>query len=153
MKDVAAQLYLDVFKVAFRGTAIVPLTSTRRVDLHPFLERAIVSICVMQLVPFMYLPVQAGIGLGMSIGRVSGKTDTDYGTVWGYAGPNTAQSTWNVLVAFGSIAFAYSYSLILIEIEDSLAQPPSEAQSMKKATTCAVGITVNSLAPSFPCQH
>ncbi|KAJ6792486.1 putative amino acid permease 3 [Iris pallida] len=49
---------------------------------------------------------------------------------------------WRSLQAFGDIAFAYTYSIILIEIQDTLkAPPPSEAKVMKKATLLSVVVT------------
>ncbi|KAG8078683.1 hypothetical protein GUJ93_ZPchr0007g6268 [Zizania palustris] len=49
---------------------------------------------------------------------------------------------WRSLQAFGDIAFAYSYSLILIEIQDTIrAPPPSEATVMKRATVVSVMVT------------
>ncbi|KAL1182630.1 hypothetical protein V6Z11_A02G129300, partial [Gossypium hirsutum] len=50
------------------------------------------------------------------------------------------QKTWS-FQALGDIAFAYSYSLILIEIQDTLKAPPSESKTMKKATLLSVGVT------------
>lgn len=101
--------------------------------------------------------MQCCIGLGLSIGKASQSGHNDYGTAWGAASIDSdgqdvgpAQATWNVTVAFGSYAFAYSYSLILIEIQDSLAQPPSEAKSMKKATTAGVFITVPLFSANEP---
>ncbi|XP_010911278.1 amino acid permease 3 [Elaeis guineensis] len=49
---------------------------------------------------------------------------------------------WRSLQAFGDIAFAYSYSLILIEIQDTIKEaPPSEAKVMKRATLLSVAVT------------
>ncbi|KAJ6803398.1 amino acid permease 2 isoform X1 [Iris pallida] len=49
---------------------------------------------------------------------------------------------WRSLQAFGDIAFAYTYSIILIEIQDTLkAPPPSETKVMKKATLISVVVT------------
>ena len=49
---------------------------------------------------------------------------------------------WRSLQAFGDIAFAYSYSLILIEIQDTIrAPPPSESAVMKRATVVSVAVT------------
>ncbi|KAG8054473.1 hypothetical protein GUJ93_ZPchr0001g30868 [Zizania palustris] len=49
---------------------------------------------------------------------------------------------WRSLQAFGDIAFAYSYSLILIEIQDTIrAPPPSEATVMKRATVVSIAVT------------
>ncbi|XP_020588040.1 amino acid permease 3-like [Phalaenopsis equestris] len=52
------------------------------------------------------------------------------------------KKVWRSLQAFGDIAFAYSYSLILIEIQDTIkSPPPSEARVMKKATLLSVAVT------------
>ncbi|KAK8947980.1 Amino acid permease 3 [Platanthera guangdongensis] len=52
------------------------------------------------------------------------------------------QKIWHTLQAFGDIAFAYSYSIILIEIQNTVkAPPPSEAKVMKKATLVSVAVT------------
>ncbi|XP_073003753.1 amino acid permease 3 [Typha latifolia] len=52
------------------------------------------------------------------------------------------QKIWRSLQAFGDIAFAYSYSIILIEIQDTIkAPPPSEAKVMKRATLISVVVT------------
>jgi amino acid permease len=49
---------------------------------------------------------------------------------------------WRSLQAFGDVAFAYSYSLILIEIQDTIrAPPPSESTVMKRATVVSVAVT------------
>ncbi|KAH0460006.1 hypothetical protein IEQ34_010669 [Dendrobium chrysotoxum] len=52
------------------------------------------------------------------------------------------QKIWRSLQAFGDIAFAYSYSMILIEIQNTIkSPPPSEAKVMKKATLLSVAVT------------
>ncbi|PHT82016.1 hypothetical protein T459_15031 [Capsicum annuum] len=51
------------------------------------------------------------------------------------------QKIWKSFQALGSIAFAYTYSLILIEIQDTLKSPPAEAKTMKKATLVSVAAT------------
>ncbi|KAJ4798693.1 Amino acid permease [Rhynchospora pubera] len=49
---------------------------------------------------------------------------------------------WQSLQAFGDITFAYSYSLILIEIQHTIkAPPPSETKVMKRATIISVAVT------------
>ncbi|XP_072965878.1 amino acid permease 3-like [Typha angustifolia] len=53
-----------------------------------------------------------------------------------------ADKVWRSLQAFGDIAFAYSYSLILIEIQDTIkSPPPSESKVMKRATLVSVAVT------------
>lgn len=82
------------------------------------------------------------IGLGLSIGKATESGHDDYGTAWGVAGESSpAEATWGVFVALGSMAFAYSFSMILIEIQDTMAQPPSEEKSMKKATHTGIAVT------------
>lgn len=82
------------------------------------------------------------IGLALGIGKVaeSGKirgslTGISIGTV------TEAQKVWRSFQALGDIAFAYSYSLILIEIQDTIKAPPSESKTMKKATLLSVAVT------------
>ncbi|KAJ4751807.1 Amino acid permease [Rhynchospora pubera] len=53
-----------------------------------------------------------------------------------------AQKIYRSLQAFGDIAFAYSYSIILIEIQDTIkAPPPSESKVMRRATLISVAVT------------
>ncbi|CAO2152751.1 unnamed protein product [Urochloa humidicola] len=58
------------------------------------------------------------------------------------AGVTSTQKIFRSLQAFGNIAFAYSYAIILIEIQDTIkAPPPSEAKVMRKATAISVATT------------
>ncbi|XP_042467420.1 amino acid permease 3-like [Zingiber officinale] len=52
------------------------------------------------------------------------------------------QKAWRILQAFGDIAFAYSFSIILVEIQDTIkSPPPSEAAVMKKASMLSICAT------------
>ncbi|OWM90111.1 hypothetical protein CDL15_Pgr006432 [Punica granatum] len=82
------------------------------------------------------------IGLGLGVTKVveTGKfrgslTGISIGTV------TETQKIWKSFQALGDIAFAYSYSIILIEIQDTIKSPPSEAKTMKKATLISVAVT------------
>ncbi|KAF2296691.1 hypothetical protein GH714_001267 [Hevea brasiliensis] len=84
----------------------------------------------------------SSIGLGLGIAKVAenGKfmgslTGISIGTV------TQTQKIWRSFQALGEIAFAYSYSVILIEIQDTVRSPPSEAKTMKKATLISVAVT------------
>ncbi|KAJ3679921.1 hypothetical protein LUZ60_016199 [Juncus effusus] len=68
--------------------------------------------------------------MGIEIGTV-----TKSGTV------TATQKIWRNLSALGDIAFAYSYSIILIEIQDTLKSPPAESKTMKKATLLSIVVT------------
>lgn len=48
---------------------------------------------------------------------------------------------WNVFQALGNIAFAYSYSMVQIEIQDTLRSPPPESTTMSRAAMYGIGIT------------
>ncbi|CAK8567966.1 unnamed protein product [Lathyrus sativus] len=82
------------------------------------------------------------IGLGLAIAKVAENgsfkgslTGVTVGTV------TEAQKVWGVFQALGNIAFAYSYSQILIEIQDTIRNPPSEVKTMKQATKISIGVT------------
>ena len=47
----------------------------------------------------------------------------------------------SILNALGAIAFAYSFSLILLEIQDTLRQPPNTIRTMKRAVDLGVGMS------------
>ncbi|CAN1239984.1 Amino acid permease 3, partial [Linum grandiflorum] len=83
------------------------------------------------------------IGLGLGIAQVVGNGHV-MGSLTGISiGPQVTQTQkiWKSFQALGDIAFAYSYSLILIEIQDTLKSPPSESKTMKKASLVSVSIT------------
>ncbi|KMZ57076.1 Amino acid permease I, putative, expressed [Zostera marina] len=48
---------------------------------------------------------------------------------------------WNSFQALGNIAFAFGYSTVLVEIQDTLKSPPSENKTMKKASSYGIGAT------------
>ncbi|XP_020596680.1 amino acid permease 3-like [Phalaenopsis equestris] len=80
------------------------------------------------------------IGVGLALAQtVSGKggTTTITGTEIG-VDVTVAEKIWNAFQALGDIAFAYSYSLVLIEIQDTLKSTPAENQVMKKASFIGV---------------
>ncbi|CAN1239977.1 Amino acid permease 2 [Linum grandiflorum] len=86
----------------------------------------------------------SGIGLGLGIAKVAENraikgtsTGVSVGTI------TEMQKLWRSFQALGNIAFAYSYSIILIEIQDTVKSPPSEVKTMKKAT--AISVTVTSI--------
>ncbi|MCL7030870.1 hypothetical protein MKW94_008259 [Papaver nudicaule] len=84
----------------------------------------------------------SGIGMGLGIAKVA-ENGKFKGSVSGISiGTVTrAQKIWRSLQALGNIAFSYSYSIILIEIQDTLKSPPSEAKTMKKASLISVSTT------------
>ncbi|KAA8546440.1 hypothetical protein F0562_002821 [Nyssa sinensis] len=93
---------------------------------------------VATVMSFTYSTVGLALGIAKvaETGRVRGSlTGISIGTV------TQTEKIWRSFQALGDIAFAYSYSLILIEIQDTIKSPPSEAKTMKKATLLSVTVT------------
>ncbi|KAI4389755.1 hypothetical protein MLD38_001947 [Melastoma candidum] len=83
------------------------------------------------------------IGLGLGIAKVveNGKVKGSPTGISVGAGVSSADKVWQSFQALGDIAFAYSYSMILIEIQDTVKSPPSESKTMKRATMISVAVT------------
>ncbi|KAK1265880.1 Amino acid permease 1 [Acorus gramineus] len=54
---------------------------------------------------------------------------------------STSTKVWHSFQALGNIAFAYTYAMLLIEIQDTLKSPPPENKTMKRATLYGIGAT------------
>ncbi|CAA0832492.1 Probable amino acid permease 7 [Striga hermonthica] len=80
------------------------------------------------------------IGLGLGAAKVVGSRVIK-GSVGGVSASNTMQKLWRVSQAVGDIAFAYPYSMIVLEIQDTLRSPPSERETMNKASLISTCIT------------
>ncbi|KAK3130636.1 hypothetical protein QOZ80_6BG0495970 [Eleusine coracana subsp. coracana] len=88
---------------------------------------------------FSYSSIAVGLSLARTISGPRGRT-TLTGTEVG-VDVDSAQKIWLACQALGNIAFAYSYSMILIEIQDTVKSPPAENKTMKKATLVGVSTT------------
>ncbi|KAJ4772996.1 Amino acid permease 3 [Rhynchospora pubera] len=88
---------------------------------------------------FTYSSIGFALGIVQVVanGRIKGSlTGINIGVV------APVDKVWRSLQAIGDIAFAYSYSLILIEIQDTIkAPPPSEAKVMKRSTVISLVVT------------
>lgn len=84
----------------------------------------------------------SSIGLVLGIVKVA-ENGTIKGSVTGISigSVTQAQKIWGSFQALGNIAFAYSYSMILIEIQDTIKSPPSESKTMKKAALLSIAVT------------
>ncbi|XP_022966303.1 amino acid permease 4-like [Cucurbita maxima] len=82
------------------------------------------------------------IGLALGIAKVA-ENGSFKGTVSGISVETVTQTQkiWRTFQALGDIAFAYSFSVILIEIQDTIRCPPSEAKTMKKASGFSITVT------------
>lgn len=86
----------------------------------------------------------SSIGLGLATSRVI-EDGHILGTATGDIVLDDALSlgwkTRSVFQALGNIAFAYSFSTILIEIQNTLKAPPAENKTMKKASLLGIAVT------------
>ncbi|KAF8701352.1 hypothetical protein HU200_033682 [Digitaria exilis] len=96
---------------------------------------------VAAIMSFSYSTI--GISLGVSeIVANRGLRGSIAGVIGAGASVTSMQKVWRSLQAFGNIAFAYGFSIILLEIQDTIkSPPPSEAKVMKKATAVSVAVT------------
>ncbi|KAJ4700735.1 Amino acid permease [Melia azedarach] len=82
------------------------------------------------------------IGLGLGIAKVA-ETGKFGGNITGVSvGVITAtEKMWRTFHALGDLAFAYSFSIILIEVQDTLKSPPAENKTMKRAAFTSIAVT------------
>ncbi|KAF3329293.1 amino acid permease 8-like protein [Carex littledalei] len=66
---------------------------------------------------------------------------TILGVQIGADGISASTKIWQSLQALGNIAFAYTYSMLLIEIQDTLKSSPPENKTMKRASFYGIGVT------------
>ncbi|XP_019156541.1 PREDICTED: amino acid permease 6-like [Ipomoea nil] len=88
----------------------------------------------------------SSIGLALSIAKVAGgghHVRTSLTGVTIGVDVSGGEKVWRSFQAIGDIAFAYAYSTVLIEIQDTLRSHPPENKVMKKAS--GVGVTTTTL--------
>lgn len=83
----------------------------------------------------------SSIGLGLSIARIAegGDVRTSLTGVTVGVDVTASEKLWRAFQALGDIAFAYAFSTVLVEIQDTLKSSPPENKVMKKAS--AIGVT------------
>ncbi|XP_061367395.1 probable amino acid permease 7 isoform X2 [Gastrolobium bilobum] len=118
-------LYMMLFGLVQVVMSFIP-------DLHNMTWVSVVAA----LMSFTYSFI--GLGLGIATVIENGKI---MGSITGVPAANIADKIWLIFQALGDIAFAYPYSIILLEIQDTLESPPPENQTMKKASMIAIFIT------------
>lgn len=64
------------------------------------------------------------------------------GTVKGITNVSTSEKVFGIFNGIGAISAAFNYMLILLEVQDTLKQPPSAVVQMKKATAMATTVTL-----------
>ncbi|XP_072999258.1 amino acid permease 8-like [Typha latifolia] len=106
----------------------------------PNLEKITFISVVAAVMSFAY----SFIGLFLSIAKFASHHSirgTLMGVKIGIDGVSASTKTWHSLQALGNIAFAYTYAMLLIEIQDTIKSPPPENQTMKRASLYGIGVT------------
>ncbi|CAI9757171.1 unnamed protein product [Fraxinus pennsylvanica] len=80
------------------------------------------------------------IGLALGFAKVVENGEIK-GDITGVSTATTVQKVWLSSQAIGDIAFAFTYNVILLDIQDTLKAPPPENKTMKKASATAILIT------------
>lgn len=118
----------NVFMIIFGATEMV-------LSLLPSLEKITWLSVLAAVMSIAY----SSIGLGLSIAKAAGGKNPS-GSLTGVP-IGGAQKTWHVFQALGNMAFSYTFSMVLIEIQDTLKSPPPENKTMKKATQMGMAVT------------
>ncbi|EPS71068.1 hypothetical protein M569_03688 [Genlisea aurea] len=80
------------------------------------------------------------VGLSLGLARVVESGEVR-GEIGGVPTSSLASKVWLSGQALGDIAFAFSFNIILLQIQDTLRAPPPENRTMKKASMVATLIT------------
>uniref|UniRef100_A0A453PFW3 Amino acid transporter transmembrane domain-containing protein n=1 Tax=Aegilops tauschii subsp. strangulata TaxID=200361 RepID=A0A453PFW3_AEGTS len=80
------------------------------------------------------------VGFGLGAAKVI-ENGVIKGGIGGIPLASPMQKVWRVAQSLGDIAFAYPYTLVLLEIEDTLRSPPAESITMKAASRASIAIT------------
>ncbi|XP_057975098.1 amino acid permease 3-like [Malania oleifera] len=84
----------------------------------------------------------SGIGLALGMAKAIENKKIQGSLVGIHIGVVTeTQKVWRTFQALGNIAFAYAFSAVLIEIQDTIKSPPTESKTMKKASAISVIVT------------
>ncbi|KAK3438999.1 hypothetical protein EUGRSUZ_C03655, partial [Eucalyptus grandis] len=87
---------------------------------------------------FTYTIIELGLSIAKlaETGKIKGSlTGINIGTL------TSTQNIWRNFQALGDIAFAYSYFLILVEVQDTIRSSPSESKTTKKASLISIAAT------------
>ncbi|CAL9037744.1 unnamed protein product [Musa banksii] len=124
------------------GTLYVVIFGAMEVLLSQFssLEKVTVLSYIAAAMSFAY----SSIGLCLCLLEFSSHPKfkgTLTGVQVGIRNVSSTTKIWDSFQAFGNVAFAYTFSMLLIEIQDTLKSPPSENGTMKKASIYGIGLT------------
>ncbi|KAI8010259.1 putative amino acid permease 7 [Camellia lanceoleosa] len=118
-----------VYMVLF---GVVQIVASQIPDFHSMAWLSFVAA----IMSFFY----ASIGFVLGFATVI-KNKKIMGSIGGVPAGTATEKLWLVFQALGDVAFAYPYTIILLEIQDTLKSPPPENRTMKKASMSAIFIT------------
>ncbi|XP_024980291.1 amino acid permease 6-like [Cynara cardunculus var. scolymus] len=100
-----------------------------------FHKLSLISI-VATIMSFSY----SSIGIALSIAKIAGGAHSKTSLTGIPVGQNmtSMDKMWNSFSAIGDVAFAYAFSLVLLEIQDTLKSSPPENKVMKRASTIGI---------------
>ncbi|KAL7082564.1 hypothetical protein ACP275_14G107100 [Erythranthe tilingii] len=103
-----------------------------------FHELSILSI-IAAVMSFAY----SSIGIGLSISKIAEGGHVETSLTGIPIGPNMSkiEKMWNTYSALGNIAFAYAFSNVLVEIQDTIKSGQPENVVMKKATLAGISVS------------
>uniref|UniRef100_A0A7N1A9T0 Amino acid transporter transmembrane domain-containing protein n=1 Tax=Kalanchoe fedtschenkoi TaxID=63787 RepID=A0A7N1A9T0_KALFE len=110
----------------------VQIVASQIPDFHDMTWLSVVAA----IMSFSYSFVGLGLGFAKVIDNAAIK-----GSIRGAESGSTSDRFFLALQGVSDIAFAYPYSLILLEIQDTLRSPPPENKTMKKASMSAIFVT------------
>ncbi|KAK9065502.1 hypothetical protein SSX86_014903 [Deinandra increscens subsp. villosa] len=108
---------------------VIQIVMSQIPDFHSMVWVSIVAA----IMSFCYSSI--GFGLGISKVIENGKIE---GSVYGVSAVSAPVKLWLTFQALGDVAFAYPYSLVFLEIQDTLKSTPPENKVMKKASVIAI---------------
>ncbi|PWA81856.1 amino acid transporter, transmembrane domain-containing protein [Artemisia annua] len=110
---------------------VVQIVMSQIPDFHSLVMVSIVAT----IMSFCYASVGFGLGFVQVIenGKIAG-------SITGVPNSSVAKKLWHTFQALGDIAFAYPYTFILLEIQDTIKSPP-ENKVTKQASAIAIIVT------------
>ncbi|KAL2512055.1 Amino acid permease 6 [Abeliophyllum distichum] len=102
------------------------------------------KLSVLSLVAAVMSFAYSSIGFALSIAKVAGgggHVETGLTGIPIGENQSSVDKMWNTCSALGNIAFAYAFSTVLVEIQDTVKSGQSENKVMKKATLIAILIS------------
>ncbi|KAL6844108.1 hypothetical protein ACP4OV_025781 [Aristida adscensionis] len=88
---------------------------------------------VAAIMSFVYSSIGLGLGLAKTI-----ENGTIKGSLTGLPMGTPMKKVWRVAQAIGDIAFSYPYTIVLLEIQDTLKSPPPESETMQRGNMIGV---------------